>query len=142
MRQKRKTGRRTKQSNNDRQYCAARLNPVTSFIRTTLPAGLLFGLHAGVAFAGPEGGVVAGGEGNISTPNATTTNINQASQNLIVNWESFNVNSNEAVNFIQPNSQAQALNRIFDQNPSQIFGSINANGQVLLLNPNGVFFKL
>jgi len=141
MSQKTKTGRWTKQSKNDRQFCAARLNLVTSFIRTALPAGLLFGLHAGAAFAGPEGGVVAGGEGNISTPNATTTNINQVSQNLIVNWESFNVNTNEAVNFIQPNSQAQALNRIFDQNPSQIFGSINANGKVLLINPNGVFFK-
>ncbi len=76
MRQKRKTGRRTKkQSQINRQFCTARLNSVTSFIRTALPAGLLFGLHAGAAFAGPEGGVVAGGEGNITTPNATTTNI-------------------------------------------------------------------
>ena len=142
MKHKRKTGKRLKkQSVTHRQFCTERLNPVTSFIRTTLPAGLLFGLHAGSAIAGPEGGVVAAGEGSISTPNATTTNVNQASQNLIVNWESFNVNSNEVVNFNQPNAQAQALNRIFDQNPSQIFGSINANGQVLLINPNGVFFK-
>ncbi|HIF52249.1 MAG TPA: filamentous hemagglutinin N-terminal domain-containing protein, partial [Thiotrichaceae bacterium] len=137
MRLKRKSGKRAKiKSITSRQLFAARLNPVTTFIRTTLPAGLLFGLHAGAAFAGPEGGVVAAGDGNISTPNVTTTNINQASQNLIVNWESFNVNINEAVNFIQPNAQAQALNRIFDQNPSQIFGSINANGKVLLINPN------
>jgi filamentous hemagglutinin family protein len=141
MKQKRKTGKRAnQQSDINRQLCAVRLNPVTSFIRMTLPAGLLFGLH-GIAYAGPEGGVVAGGEGSISTPNATTTNITQASQNLIVNWESFNVNSNEVVNFKQPNAQAQALNRIFDQNPSQIFGSVNANGKILLINPNGVFFK-
>lgn len=100
-----------------RTWPSARLNPVTTFIRTALPAGLLFGLHAGAAFAGPEGGVVAAGDGNIATPNATTTNVNQASQNLIVNWESFNVNTNEVVNFNQPNAQAQALNRIFDQIP-------------------------
>ena len=142
MYQKRKTGKgKKKQSPTTRSPCAERLNPVTSFIRTSLPAGLLFGLHAGAAFAGPEGGVVAAGNGNISTPNATTTNINQSSQNLIVNWESYNVNANEVVNYLQPNAQAQALNRIFDQNPSQIYGQINANGKVLLINPNGVFFK-
>ncbi len=118
-----------------------RLNPITAFIRTSLPAGLLFGLHVGSVYAGPEGGVVAAGEGSISTPNATTTNINQVSQNLILNWQSFNINANEVVNFDQPNAQAQALNRIFDQNPSQIYGQLNANGRVLLVNPNGVFFK-
>ena len=42
--------------------------------------------------------------------------------------------------FNQPSSSAQALNRIIDQNPTQIFGSLRANGHVLLLNPNGVFF--
>ena len=142
MRQKRKTAKRAKmQATRHRQPCTARLNPVTSFIRTSLPAGLLFGLHAGAAFAGPEGGVVAAGDGSISTPNTTTTNVNQASQNLIVNWETYNINANEVVNYLQPNAQAQALNRIFDQNPSQIFGQINANGKVLLINPNGVFFK-
>lgn len=120
---------------------APRLNPVTAFIRASLPAGLLLGLPAGSALAGPEGGVVAAGEGSIATPDASTTVINQASQNLIVNWESFNVNTHETVNFNQPNRSAQALNRIFDQNPSQIFGSLNANGKVLLINPNGVFFS-
>lgn len=47
---KRKTGKRTTgQPRTDRQLCSARLNPVTSFIRTALPAGILFGLHIGVA---------------------------------------------------------------------------------------------
>ena len=138
---KKKTGKRVIKPERARKLCSARLNPVTSFIRTALPAGILFGLHIGVAVAGPEGGVVAAGQANITTPNATTTVVNQASQNVIVNWESFNVNTNEAVNFNQPNAQAQALNRIYDQNPSQILGSINANGKVLLINPNGVFFN-
>ncbi|MGB1799732.1 MAG: filamentous hemagglutinin N-terminal domain-containing protein, partial [Gammaproteobacteria bacterium] len=141
MVRKRKTGKKAVQPIRSRRLCAERLNPVTSFIRTALPAGLLFGLHAGAAYAGPEGGVVAAGEGSIATPNATTTNINQVSNNLIVNWQSFNVNANETVNFNQPSAQARALNRIFDQNPSQIFGSINANGHVTLLNSNGLFIS-
>jgi filamentous hemagglutinin family protein len=33
-----------------------------------------------------------------------------------------------------------ALNRIHDQNPSQILGTLNANGRVVLVNANGVFF--
>ena len=77
----------------------------------------------------------------MARPDARTTNIQQHSQNLILNWDSYNVQANEAVNYRQPNANAQALNRILDHNPSQIFGQINANGRVLLVNPNGVFFK-
>ncbi len=84
--------------------------------------------------------MVTVGEGNISVPNETTTQVNQISQNLIVNWESFNVDAHEVVEFNQPNVSAQVLNRIFDQNPSQILGTITAQGKVLLVNPNGQYF--
>ena len=85
--------------------------------------------------------MVTAGSGTVARPDAQTTNIQQHSQNLILNWDSYNVQANEAVNYRQPNANAQALNRILDHNPSQIFGQINANGRVLLVNPNGVFFK-
>ena len=115
------------------------LKPLTALVRATLPVTLL-GLPA-VSLAGPEGGVVTAGSGTVARPDARTTNIQQHSQNLILNWDSYNVQANEAVNYRQPNANAQALNRILDHNPSQIFGQINANGKVLLVNPNGVFFK-
>ncbi|HEX6928458.1 MAG TPA: filamentous hemagglutinin N-terminal domain-containing protein, partial [Gammaproteobacteria bacterium] len=92
------------------------------------------------AHAGPEGGKVVRGEGRIVRPSTTVTNINQSSQLLVINWDTFNVAANETVNFHQPSSDAAALNRIFDQNPSEIFGTINANGRVLLVNPNGLLF--
>jgi filamentous hemagglutinin family protein len=119
------------------------MNPIAKCIRKVcLPAASLFlALNPGFAFAGPEGGQVAGGQGNISTPNSTTTVINQQSQNLAIDWNSFDVNANELVQFNQPSKTATALNRIHSQNASQIFGTINANGNVLLVNPNGVFFK-
>jgi filamentous hemagglutinin family protein len=88
--------------------------------------------------AGPTGGVVVEGQGSISSPNSGATVINQASQNLQLNWNSFNVGANESVQFNQPSSKATAFNRILDQNPSQIFGRIDANGQVVLVNPNGL----
>ena len=70
--------------------------------------------------------------GSIARPDAQTTNIHQSSQNLILNWDSYNIRANETVNYRQPNANAQALNRIHSQNPSHIYGQLNANG---------VFFK-
>ena len=126
-----------------RQSHGSAMSPIARCVRQVcLPAASLFlSLNPGVAFAGPEGGEVAAGQGNISAPNSTTTVINQQSHNLAVDWNSFNVKANELVQFNQPSAKASALNRIHDQNPSQIFGSINANGNVLLVNPNGVFFS-
>ena len=89
--------------------------------------------------AAPTGGNIVGGTGSISQTDLTTT-INQTSQNLAVDWQSFNVNTNEKVNFVQPNTSSIALNRILGNNGSTIQGQINANGQVILVNPNGVFF--
>ena len=119
------------------------MRPIAECIRKAcLPAASLFlALNPAAVLSGPEGGQVVGGQGNISAPNSTTTVINQQSQNLAIDWATFNVNTNELVQFNQPSSTASALNRIFDQNPSQIFGTINANGNVLLVNPHGIFFS-
>ena len=89
--------------------------------------------------AAPQGGQVSAGSGSIQA-SGNITQINQNSQQLVIDWDSFNVGLNESVNFLQPNSSAAVLNRIYDQNPSQIFGNINANGRVFLSNPNGMIF--
>jgi filamentous hemagglutinin family protein len=99
----------------------------------------LLSLVSPYAHAGPEGGQVVSGSGSISASGATTT-INQTSDKLSINWQSFNVAQAETVNFHQPTASALAVNRIFDTQGSQILGKINANGQVWLINPNGVLF--
>ncbi|HEY0342831.1 MAG TPA: filamentous hemagglutinin N-terminal domain-containing protein, partial [Steroidobacteraceae bacterium] len=88
--------------------------------------------------AGPTGGTVVQGQGSISTPSSGQTVINQSSQRLMLNWSSFNVGANESVRFYQPSSSAIAFNRILGQSASQIFGQIDANGKVVLINPNGL----
>lgn len=92
-----------------------------------------------VAYAAPTGGQVTAGSGAISQTAGNTT-VNQSSQNLSLNWQTFNVGAHEAVNFVQPNTAAIAVNRIADTSASQILGSLNANGQVYLVNPNGIVF--
>ncbi len=97
-----------------------------------------------VCIAAPSGGTVISesvpGSTTISVNNPTqTTTIDQGvSQNVAINWNSFNVGATETVNFVQPNVSSIALNRDFQGSPSQIFGNINANGHVFLLNTSGV----
>ncbi len=92
-----------------------------------------------LALAAPTGGQISAGSGTIAQAGLNTT-ITQTSQNLAINWQGFNIAANEAVRFNQPNASAIALNRVTGQNPSQILGSLSANGQVFILNPNGVLF--
>ncbi|WP_455212535.1 two-partner secretion domain-containing protein, partial [Kaarinaea lacus] len=92
------------------------------------------------SLASPQGGQVVRGDGNIQQPNAQSTVVNQNSHSMVVNWKSFNVDAGENVQFVQPSASASVLNRIMDQNPSQIFGTIDANGRVFLINTNGIVF--
>src|SRR5262245_31503246 len=82
-------------------------------------------------YAGPAGGVVTQGQGAISAPTATSTVIDQASNRLSIDWQSFDVAANESVRFNQPTSSSVALNRILDLKPSEVFGRIDANGRVV-----------
>ena len=94
----------------------------------------------GLVFANPEGGLVVGGSATISNPDANTTLITQTSASAAIDWQRFNIGSQEYVQFAQPDSSSVALNRVIGGNPSQILGNLSANGQVFLVNPNGVYF--
>ena len=90
--------------------------------------------------AQPSGPNIVAGKVQITAPNAANTVITQSSQKAIINWQSFSVASGGLVQFNQPNSAAITLNRVTGPSASAIDGAINANGQVWLINPNGVLF--
>ncbi|MBI5345562.1 MAG: filamentous hemagglutinin N-terminal domain-containing protein [Chlamydiae bacterium] len=69
--------------------------------------------------------------------NENTLNI-KASDKSIINWKSYSIENGEITRFIQPTNDSLVLNRVIGQDPSKIFGSLEANGKVLLLNPNGI----
>jgi len=89
--------------------------------------------------AAPLGGNVTNGTAVISTQN-TTTNITQETESLIIDWNSFNLDSDEVVNFDQPSSSSIVLNNILQNDASVINGTITANGKVILINPRGLIF--
>ncbi len=72
---------------------------------------------------------------------ATSVNIQQTAPQAILSWQTFNVGSQTTVNFNQQASNWTALNRVTGNlGPSQILGNINAIGQVLVINQNGIIF--
>jgi filamentous hemagglutinin family protein len=91
------------------------------------------------ALAAPAGGRVVGGQAEINTLPGTTL-VRQFTPKTSIDWQSFNVASGETVRFLQPSSSAVALNRVLGGDPSQIMGTITANGKVFLLNSQGVYF--
>lgn len=87
----------------------------------------------------PTGGTVTSGIGSISSI-GNALSVTQGSQNLFTQFDTFNIGSAASVQFLQPGSNAIAVGRILGSDPSQIFGRLTANGQLFLLNPNGIVF--
>ena len=85
----------------------------------------------------PGGGNISAGNGTISSQGNQML-INQASDKLAINWSSYNIGANASVTYQQPSRQSVALNRVFSADPSQLYGRLNANGSVILINPNGI----
>ena len=102
-------------------------------------AGIFLSSLTGVQ-ANPTGGNIAAGTGNITGQGTSNVTINQASDKLSINWNSFSIGSGEKVQFIQPGASSIALNRVLGNNASAIYGQLSANGKVFLINPNGVLF--
>jgi filamentous hemagglutinin family protein len=69
-----------------------------------------------------------------------TTIIHQPTERMVLNWTSFNIGAGHTVRFDQPSSTSVAINRVTGPDPSIILGNLQANGQVWILNPNGILF--
>ena len=121
---------------------------IKSLVAALICIGFTFAIHAAPLSAQlapasanqlPTGAQVSAGSATVSQSGSVLT-LKQTTPKAAVNWQTFNVGAQAQVDIVQPSSSSVLLNRVLDSNPSQIFGKINANGQVFLENPNGVYF--
>ena len=87
----------------------------------------------------PSGAVIQSGKVKIAKINPNHLQIDQTSTKSVINWDSFSVHKGGRVDFNMPSSNSSSLNRVLGSTPSSIAGQVNSNGQVILVNPNGVF---
>ncbi len=105
-----------------------------------LVGGALLGVslgHLAPVWALPSGAEVVGGNATVQG-GGTQMIITQGTPAAIVNWTDFSIGAGERVEVIQLGASAALLNRVTGADPSRLLGSLNANGRVYLVNPNGV----
>jgi filamentous hemagglutinin len=113
----------------------------------TVPNGLGAGglqVAPGVTATSPKW---TGAELPTETVDKSSVTIKQTEQQALLEWQTFNVGKGTTVNFDQSKGGAEvgkwiAINRVTDPtgNPTQILGKIKADGQVYILNGNGIIF--
>lgn len=104
----------------------------------TVYAALLLSFAVQSSQANPVGGNVVNGSASFAA-SGNTLNITNT-PGTIINWQGFSINSNETTKFIQQSASSAVLNRVVGNDPSNILGTLQSNGRVFLVNPNGIMF--
>ncbi|HHF5446027.1 TPA: filamentous hemagglutinin N-terminal domain-containing protein, partial [Haemophilus influenzae] len=89
-----------------------------------------------VLASGLQGMSVVHGTATMQVDGNKTTIRN--SVNAIINWKQFNIDQNEMVQFLQESNNSAVFNRVTSDQISQLKGILDSNGQVFLINPNGI----
>ncbi len=105
-----------------------------------IPGSAAFAQAPGPNVLPQDPNVVAGGATFGGT--SPTLDVNQSTSRVVIDWRTFDIGSDATVNFYQPDTSSIAVNRVSGGgDSSQIYGTLNANGTVVILNPNGVLFS-
>jgi filamentous hemagglutinin family protein len=101
---------------------------------------LCAGLSPAIAQVLPTGFLPIAG-GVTMTQSGAVMSITQPLARGIANWQTFSIGAGGVVNIVQPSASSVLLNRVTGNELSTIAGQLNANGRVILVNPNGVMFS-
>lgn len=107
--------------------------------KLTVMVFLAMALGGTAVQAMPSGADIRSGQGSISQDGKNMT-VQQNSQRMAIDWTKFDIAKDETVRYAQPDRNAISLNRVTGGQQSVIAGNLNANGNVVLVNPNGVVF--
>lgn len=114
------------------------LKRATQLLLTTTALVVLL---AAPVLANPLGPQIAVGVAQIDGLGTDALSVQQSSNKAIVNWNTFDIGLGETTTIIQPGVDSVLLNRVTGGlGGSQILGALSANGQVFLINPDGVLF--
>ncbi|HSH95088.1 MAG TPA: filamentous hemagglutinin N-terminal domain-containing protein, partial [Roseimicrobium sp.] len=116
---------------------ATTFNRIVSSVLVTLLAGVHPATIVSVLATTPTGEQVISGDVAFVRDGSTLT-ITQTSQHAIINWQDFSISQGSLTQFIQNNANSASLNRVTSLTPSLIAGTLQANGRVILINPNGI----
>jgi filamentous hemagglutinin family protein len=120
----------------------SRVNSSKSSVITAVSVSLIGA--SGVALAGPTGGTVVGGAATIAgttIDGKVATLITQSTNKAVINWDDFSIPAAELVKFAQQAGTGSiTLNRVTGNQLSNIQGALEANGNIFLINPNGILF--
>ena len=137
----------TQQTNNSGEGIFKRLKtasaltlPVLSFVASmALPT--LAGAQDPAPNQLPTGGQLSQGSGSMTT-NGNTLDINQTSNRAIWKWQSFDTGKDATVNIDQPYNSSWSVQQVIGKktDPTKFYGTLNSNGNVMILDRNGVLF--
>ena len=84
----------------------------------------------------PTNPTVVNGAASFQQSGKTLTVTN--TPGAVINWQSFSIGAGATTSFVQQNSASMVFNRVTGNDPSMILGNLRSNGQVFLINPNGI----
>ncbi|MBI1364272.1 MAG: filamentous hemagglutinin N-terminal domain-containing protein [Proteobacteria bacterium] len=96
-------------------------------------------LNTPPTWALPQNGQIVGGAGSIQNTGTELT-VQQNTDRLAIDWDSFNIANGEAVRFQQPSAASIAVNRVANNQASLIDGLLQANGNLVIINRSGMVF--
>lgn len=111
------------------------------FWRLCLASTALVPLTGQPLWANPLDGDVVQGQATIQGADTSDLTVTQHTDRAAIEWKSFNIDKGERTRFIQPSENSVILNRVMgSQAASRIYGTLESNGTVYLINPDGVLF--
>ncbi|MCB1115273.1 MAG: filamentous hemagglutinin N-terminal domain-containing protein [Chlamydiia bacterium] len=96
-----------------------------------------FSLVTVALYANPSGHEVMHGSASIQQMDSKTLHIHVGDK-AIIHWKDFSIEKGELTKVFQKSCKSALLNRVKGDNPSHIFGRLESNGQIFLINPHGI----
>lgn len=97
-------------------------------------------LASAAGMAAPSGGKVVHGMATI-TYLPPMTRVELHTDDAVIEWQKFNLAVGETFEVVQPSLRSRLVNRVQQNRSSDLRGTIQSNGQVLILNADGVLHQ-